>query len=69
MAEDEEHLEESRLRLARFGIERHRIAKRRMQQGIGPVAEIHQISVEDLRREIENADYRRPPEPEFADGH
>jgi hydroxyacylglutathione hydrolase len=71
VAEDEEHLEESRLRLARVGIERVvGSLKGGMQQWTGPVAEIHQISVEDLRREMENVqivDVRR--EPEFADGH
>jgi hydroxyacylglutathione hydrolase len=71
VAEDEEHLEESRLRLARVGIERViGSLKSGMQQWTGPVAEIHQISVEDLRREMENVqivDVRR--EPEFADGH
>jgi hydroxyacylglutathione hydrolase len=71
VAEDEEHLEESRLRLARVGIERVvGSLKSGMQQWTGPVAEIHQVSVEDLRREMENVqivDVRR--EAEFADGH
>jgi hydroxyacylglutathione hydrolase len=71
VAEDEEHLEESRLRLARVGIERViGSLKGGMQQWTGPVAEIHQVSVEDLRRELENVqivDVRR--EPEFAAGH
>ena len=71
IAEDEEHLEESRMRLARVGIER--IAgtlKGGMAQWTGPVEEIHQVSVEDLRREMEHlqvVDVRR--EPEFAGGH
>jgi hydroxyacylglutathione hydrolase len=71
IAEDEEHLEESRMRLARVGIER--IAgtlKGGMAQWTGPVQEIHQISVEDLRREMDHlqvVDVRR--EPEFAGGH
>jgi hydroxyacylglutathione hydrolase len=71
IAEDEDHLEESRMRLARVGIER--IAgtlKGGMAQWTGPVQEIHQISVEDLRREMDHlqvVDVRR--EPEFAGGH
>jgi len=71
IAEDEEHLEESRMRLARVGIER--IAgtlKGGMAQWTGPVQQIHQISVEDLRREMDHlqvVDVRR--EPEFAGGH
>ncbi len=71
VAEDEEHLEESRLRLARVGIE-HVIGslKGGMQSWTGPVEEILQISVEDLRREmadVQIVDVRR--EGEFADGH
>lgn len=71
VAEDEEHLEESRLRLARVGIERIvGSLKGGMQQWAGPVAEILQISVEDLRREmadVQIVDVRR--DGEFADGH
>jgi hydroxyacylglutathione hydrolase len=71
VAEDEEHLEESRLRLARVGIERViGSLKGGMQQWTGPVAENLQISVEDLRREIADVqivDVRR--EGEYAAGH
>jgi glyoxylase-like metal-dependent hydrolase (beta-lactamase superfamily II)/rhodanese-related sulfurtransferase len=67
VAEDEEHLKESRMRLARVGIER---VLGSLQHWTGPLAEIHQVSVEDLRREMANVqiiDVRR--EAEFADGH
>ena len=67
VAEDEEHLEESRLRLARVGIER---VIGFFKYVSGPVAEIHQVSVEDLYREREHlqiVDVRR--EGEFAGGH
>ncbi len=71
VAEDEEHLEESRLRLARVGIERViGSLKGGMQEWTGPLAEIHQVSVEDLRREmadVQIVDVRR--EGEYADGH
>src|ERR1019366_3730700 len=71
IAEDEEHLEESRMRLARVGLERVvGTLKGGMPQWTGPLAEIHQVSVEDLRREMEHlhiVDVRR--EPEFAGGH
>jgi hydroxyacylglutathione hydrolase len=71
IAEDEQHLEESRMRLARVGIENIvGTLKGGMAQWTGPVAEIHQISVEDLRREMDHlqvVDVRR--EPEFAGGH
>ncbi len=71
IAEDEEHLEESRMRLSRVGIERViGTLKGGMAQWTGPVAEIHQVSVEDLRREmihLQVVDVRR--EPEFAGGH
>jgi rhodanese-related sulfurtransferase len=71
VAEDEEHLEESRMRLARVGIERViGSLKGGLQQWTGPAAEIHQISVEDLRREIADVqivDVRR--EGEYAAGH
>jgi glyoxylase-like metal-dependent hydrolase (beta-lactamase superfamily II)/rhodanese-related sulfurtransferase len=67
VAEDEEHLKESRIRLARVGIER---VIGSMMRWDGPVEEIHQVSVEDLRREMEHVqivDVRR--EGEFAAGH
>jgi hydroxyacylglutathione hydrolase len=71
VAEDEEHLEESRLRLARVGIERVvGSLKGGMQKWTGPVAENYQISVEDLNREmadVQIVDVRR--EAEFAAGH
>ncbi len=71
VAEDEERLEESRLRLARVGIERvSGSLQGGMQAWAGPVAEIHQVSVEDLRcgmAELRIVDVRR--EAEFADGH
>jgi hydroxyacylglutathione hydrolase len=71
IAEDEEHLEESRLRLARVGIERViGSLKGGMQEWTGPVAGILQISAEDLRREIADVqvvDVRR--EGEYAEGH
>ena len=71
VAEDEEHLEESRMRLARVGIE-HIVGtlKGGMASWTGPVAEIHALSVEDLNREREHVqmvDVRR--ESEFAGGH
>src|SRR6266404_3661053 len=69
VAEDEEHLEESRLRLTRVGIE-HVIGS--LKSGMAqwaldgrPVAEIAQIPVEELRRErdhIQVVDVRRAPE-------
>ena len=67
VAEDEEHLKESRMRLARVGIER---VLGSLQHWTGLQAEIHQVSVEDLRREmasVQIVDVRR--EAEFADGH
>ena len=71
IAEDQEHLEESRMRLSRVGIERIvGTLKGGMAKWTGPVAEIHQVSVEDLRREMDHlqvVDVRR--EPEFAGGH
>lgn len=71
VAEDEEHLEESRLRLARVGIERViGSLEGGMQAWAGPLAEIHQVSVEDLKREmaeVQIVDVRR--EGEYADGH
>ncbi len=66
-AEDPEHLEESRLRLARVGIER---VIGTLMHWSGETAEIHQVSVEDLHREMEHVqivDVRR--EAEFAQGH
>lgn len=71
VAEDEEHLDESRLRLARVGMERViGSLKGGMGQWTGPLAEIHQLSVDDLRREmadVQIVDVRR--EGEYADGH
>ena len=71
VAEDEEHLEESRMRLARVGMEKVvGSLKGGMQAWTGPVAEIHQISVEDLNRDkadVQIVDVRR--EGEFAGGH
>src|SRR3984957_4043803 len=67
VAEDEEHLEESRIRLARVGIER---VIGSMMRWDGPMEEIHQVPVEDLNREKEHVqivDVRR--EGEFAAGH
>jgi hydroxyacylglutathione hydrolase len=66
VAEDDAALEESRLRLARVGIEK--IAgglEHGMSAWTGPVAEIAQITVEDLRRDfagVQVIDVRRPPE-------
>ena len=65
VTEDPGHLEESRMRLARVGIERV-IGSMPPSSG----AQIHQVSVEDLRREMANVqivDVRR--EAEFDDGH
>jgi hydroxyacylglutathione hydrolase len=74
VAEDEQHLEESRIRLARVGMERvigtlaggmARWAKERR-----PVAEIAQIPVEDLNRELAEVqviDVRKPTE--WDEGH
>lgn len=71
IAEDEEHLEESRIRLARVGIERVvGSLKGGMQSWTGPVEEIHQLSVDDLNREKEHlqiVDVRR--DAEYASGH
>jgi hydroxyacylglutathione hydrolase len=67
VAEDPEHLEESRMRLARVGIER---VVGSLLPWSGSTAETHQVSVEDLHREMANVqivDVRR--EAEFADGH
>jgi hydroxyacylglutathione hydrolase len=67
VTEDPGHLEESRMRLARVGIER---VIGSLPASGGAVAEIHQVSVEDLHREMANVqivDVRR--EAEFADGH
>ncbi len=66
IAEDEEHLEESRMRLARVGIENVvGSLKGGMQSWSGPAEEIPQISVDDLCREKEHVqivDVRREPE-------
>ena len=74
IAEDEEHLEESRMRLARVGIERvvgtlrGGMAQWAMEQR--PTEEISQVPVEELNREREHVqivDVRR--QPEWDDGH
>lgn len=71
VAEDNAALEESRMRLARVGIEKISGA---LQNGMaawtGPVAVIAQMSVEDLRRElgqVQIIDVRR--QPEWDEGH
>src|SRR5262249_5153484 len=69
VAEDEQHLEESRMRLARVGIERvigtlaGGMSRWAMERH--PVAEIAQIPVEDLNRELADVqviDVRKPAE-------
>jgi hydroxyacylglutathione hydrolase len=74
VAEDEEHLEESRMRLARVGMERvigtlaGGMARWAMERR--PVAEISQIPVEDLNRELADVqvvDVRKPSE--WDEGH
>ncbi len=71
VAEDEAQLEESRMRLARVGIDR--IAgglKNGMAGWTGPVAQISQITVEELRRQSPAPviiDVRR--RPEWDEGH
>ncbi len=71
IAEDEEHLEESRLRLARVGLERVvGTLKGGMASWSGPVAEVGQIPVEELSRELEHVqvvDVRR--QGEWDEGH
>ncbi len=71
IAEDEEHLEESRLRLARVGLERVvGMLKAGMASWTGPVAEVGQIPVEELSRELEHVqvvDVRR--QGEWDEGH
>ncbi|HLH37522.1 MAG TPA: MBL fold metallo-hydrolase [Bryobacteraceae bacterium] len=71
IAEDEERLEESRVRLARVGIERViGTLKGGMQAWRGPVVEIPQITVSDLareRRDIQVVDVRR--RAEWDEGH
>jgi glyoxylase-like metal-dependent hydrolase (beta-lactamase superfamily II)/rhodanese-related sulfurtransferase len=74
VAEDEERLEESRTRLSRVGIERVTgCLKGGMAQWAAeqrPAAEIAQIPVEELSRELSSVqvvDVRR--EPEWEDGH
>lgn len=74
VAEDQDHLEESRLRLARVGLER---VTGTLQGGMAqwaqqnrPVEEIPQIPVEDLKREmsqVQIVDVRRPAE--WEEGH
>ena len=74
IAEDEEHLEESRMRLARVGIERIAgtlrggMAQWAMEKR--PTAEIAQVPVDELNREaghVQIVDVRR--QPEWDDGH
>jgi hydroxyacylglutathione hydrolase len=74
IAEDEQHLEESRMRLARVGMERvigtlaGGMARWAMERQ--PVSEIAQIPVDDLSRERANVqviDVRKPSE--WDDGH
>jgi hydroxyacylglutathione hydrolase len=71
VAEDDAALEESRMRLARVGIEN--IAgglKNGMSAWTGPVSEIAQITVEDLSHDLANVqviDVRR--QPEWDQGH
>lgn len=71
VAEDDAALEESRMRLARVGIDRVAGALRNgMASWTGPVAEIPQITVEELRHEqpdIQIVDVRR--QPEWDEGH
>jgi len=74
IAEDEEHLEESRMRLARVGVERVvgslRGGMAEWARENRPVAEIGQISAEELARQLDSVqviDVRRPAE--WADGH
>ncbi len=74
LAEDEESLEQSRLRLARVGIERVVGALRggmaTWAASQRPVAQIGQISAEELNRwdgAVQVVDVRRPPE--WNDGH
>jgi len=71
VAEDEAALEESRLRLARVGIEKIAGAlEHGMAAWTGPVAVIAQMSVEELRRDlgqVQIIDVRR--QPEWDAGH
>jgi hydroxyacylglutathione hydrolase len=71
VAEDPAQLEESRMRLARVGIDRVSGGlKDGMAGWTGPVAQIAQITAEDLRRELPEVqiiDVRR--RPEWDEGH
>ena len=74
IAEDEEQVEESRMRLSRVGVERVigslRGGMAEWAREKRPVAEIGQVSAEELSRELDNVqviDVRRPGE--WADGH
>ncbi len=74
VAEDEESLEQSRLRLARVGVERVVGALKggmaSWAAGQRPVAQIGQISAEELKQwtgAIQVVDVRRPPE--WSEGH
>lgn len=66
VAEDQEHVEESRTRLARVGIENVAGAlENGMASWTGPVAYVGQVTAEDLRRELAKfqvIDVRRRPE-------
>jgi hydroxyacylglutathione hydrolase len=71
VAEDEAQLEESRIRLARVGIDKISGGLHNGMAGwTGPVAQISQITVEELRRElpgVQLVDVRR--KPEWDEGH
>jgi hydroxyacylglutathione hydrolase len=71
VAEDEAQLEESRIRLARVGIDKISGGLHNGMAGwTGPVARISQITVEELRRElpgVQLVDVRR--KPEWDEGH
>ena len=71
IAEDQDSLEESRMRLARVGVERVAGAlKDGMAGWRGKTAEIGQLAVEDLDRELDGiqvVDVRR--QPEWDEGH
>ena len=71
VAEDEAQLEESRTRLARVGIDRVSGGlKNGMAGWTGPVAQVSQLTAEELRRELPDVqivDVRR--RPEWDEGH